>query len=165
VTSTPRHESLSEELANLFHRDITRLLQEVRAFPETAALWKTAPGVANAAGTLVLHLEGNLREYVGRQLGAIAYARDRPREFSARDVALDELVRRVEAVREMVPTVVRAIPDARLAAPYPEPYDGAVLSTQMFLIHLLTHLDYHLGQIDYLRRITTGAGAITLAGL
>jgi hypothetical protein len=164
MTSTPSRESLSQELADLFLRDVTRLLQEVQAFPDTAALWATAPGVSNAAGTLVLHLEGNLREYIGRQLGGIDYERDRPREFSARDVARDELIRRVEGLRDLVPGVIRALPDARLAAPYPESYHDAVLSTRMFLIHLLTHLDYHR-QIDYLRRVATGAGAIALAGL
>ena len=158
-------ETLSAELSHLYRRDITRLLQELRAFPDTATLWATAPGVSNAAGTLALHLEGNLREYIGRQLGGIAYERDRPREFSERGVARDELVTRLEAVLEMVPRVIAAIPDVRLAEPYPEAHHGAVLSTRMFLTHLLAHLGYHLGQIDYLRRVTTGAGAIPLAGL
>ena len=74
------------ELAELFARDITRVIQELRAFPDTDSVWKTAPGVTNAAGTLALHLEGNLREYIGRQIGRIDYQRDRPLEFSARGV-------------------------------------------------------------------------------
>jgi len=156
---------LSTELAALFARDLTRLLQELRAFPDTPALWKTAPGVTNAAGTLALHLEGNLREYIGRQLGRIDYKRDRPLEFSARGVAQDELIRRIEAVRETIPPVIGALTPAILDAAYPEPYNGAAISARQFLIHLLAHFNYHLGQIDYLRRITTGDGAISLASL
>ena len=152
---------LSTELAALYTRDLGRLLQELRAFPDTPALWKVAPGVTNAAGTLALHLEGNLREYVGRQLGGIDYKRDRPLEFSARGVEQDELIGRIEAVREMVPRVIGALAPAALGATYPEPYDGASLSTRHFLIHLSAHLSYHLGQIDYLRRVTTGDGAIS----
>ncbi len=64
---------LATELSALFVRDLERLIQELQAFPDTASVWKTAPGVTNAAGTLALHLEGNLREYIGRQLGQIAY--------------------------------------------------------------------------------------------
>ena len=154
---------ISTELAALFARDLERLAQELRAFPDTAALWRTAPGVSNAAGTLGLHLEGNLREFVGRQLGGIAYVRDRPLEFSARDVPQSELVRRIEAVRDGIPPVIAALAPQTLDAPYPEPYNGATLSTGKFLLHLYGHLSYHLGQIDYLRRITTGDGAIALA--
>jgi hypothetical protein len=157
--------TLAEELAALFVRDLTRLAQQLRAFPDTAAVWKLAPGVSNAAGTLALHLEGNLREYVGRQLGGVEYRRDRPREFSARGIERDELIDRVEAVLETVRSVVGALPPAVLDAPYPEPYDGAPISTRQFLIHLSGHLNYHLGQVDYLRRVTTGAGAIPLATL
>jgi hypothetical protein len=156
---------LSTELAALFARDLTRLLQELRAFPDTTTLWATAPGVTNAAGTLALHLEGNLREYVGRQLGQLDYTRDRPLEFSQRGVEQQALIARIEAVHRMVPRVIEGLADERLAAPYPEEFNGAPISTRQFLIHLSGHLSYHLGQIDYLRRFTTGDGAIPLAGL
>jgi hypothetical protein len=156
---------LSTELAALFARDLTRLLQELRAFPDTTTLWATAPGVTNAAGTLALHLEGNLREYVGRQLGQLDYTRDRPLEFSQRGVEQQALIARIEAVHRMVPRVIEGLADERLAAPYPEEFNGAPISTRQFLIHLSGHLSYHLGQIDYLRRFATGDGAIPLAGL
>jgi hypothetical protein len=107
---------LSTELAALFARDIARLIQELQAFPDTASVWKTAPGVTNAAGTLALHLEGNLREYIGRQLGQIAFKRDRPLEFSARGVEQAELIKRLEAVKEMVPRVIAGLSEAQLDA-------------------------------------------------
>jgi DinB superfamily len=156
---------LSAELAALFARDLARLIQELKAFPDTASVWKTAPGVTNAAGTLALHLEGNLREYIGRQLGQIAFKRDRPLEFSARGVERDELIARLEAVKAQIPPVIAALSDAQLDAVYPEVVAGKPMTTRQFLVHLEGHLNYHLGQIDYLRRITTGKGAIDLAGL
>lgn len=155
---------LSTDLAALYTRDLTRLLQELRAFPDTDAMWKTAPGVTNAAGTLALHLEGNLREFIGRRLGKIEYTRDRPLEFSARGVEQAELIARIEAVSEMVPRVVAGLSDEVLESPYPEPLGGATVSTRHYLMHTDAHLNYHLGQIDYLRRFATGDGAITLAG-
>jgi len=156
---------VSNELAALYARDLARLLQELRAFPDTASVWKTAPGVTNAAGTLALHLEGNLREYIGRQLGHLAYTRQRPLEFSARGVEQAELIARIEAVHEMVPRVVGSLSHGQLDGTYPEPFYGQPITTRQFLIHLNGHLNYHLGQIDYLRRYTTGEGAIELAGL
>ena len=156
---------LANELSALYARDITRVVQELRAFPDAATVWRTVPGVTNAAGTLALHLEGNLREYIGRQLGKIAYTRDRPLEFSARDVPQAELVARLESVQEMVPRVMASLSHGQLDATYPEPFYGKPISTRLFLVHLNGHLNYHLGQIDYLRRAVTGAGAIDLAGL
>ena len=156
---------LSTELATLFNRDLKRLVQQLAAFPDTASLWKTAPGVTNAAGTLALHLEGNLREYIGRQLGAIEYTRDRPVEFSKRGVAQEDLIARIAAAGDMIPRVIEALSEQQLAATYPEQVLGVPITTRQFMIHLNGHLNYHLGQIDYLRRFTTSNGAIDLSGL
>ena len=155
---------LSTELAALFSRDLTRLIQELRAFPDTASIWQTAPGVANAAGTLALHLEGGLRHFIGFHLGQIAYTRQRPLEFSARGVEQAELIARLEAVKEMVPQVIAGLSEAQFEAQFPEVIDKP-MPTRQWLIHLLGHLNYHLGQVDYLRRFVTGNDAIDLAGL
>lgn len=156
---------IAAELAQLFARDLTRLRQQVEAFPDTASLWATAPGVTNAAGTLALHLEGNLREYVGRQLGGVAYTRDRAAEFARRDVTQADLVARIDEVRRQIPATVAALTDTQLDADFPEAVLGRPMSARQFLMHLAGHLNYHLGQIDYLRRVTTGQGAIQLAGI
>ena len=156
---------LASELSALFARDITRLIQELKAFPDTASVWKTAPGVSNAAGTLALHLEGNLREYIGRQLGHIDFTRDRPWEFSARGLDRDELIARLETVKETIPPILERLSAEQLGERYPENVLGMPITTRQFLIHLEAHLNYHLGQVDYLRRIITGKGAIDLAAL
>src|SRR5512139_1159238 len=93
----------ARELAALFARDLRRLQQELEAFPDDASLWVTAPGVTNSAGTLALHLEGNLREYIGRQLGGGSYRRDRPAEFSTRGVPQADLVARTDRLRADIP--------------------------------------------------------------
>ena len=154
---------LASELAALYARDLTRLAQELGSIRNAAALWQVAPGISNSVGTLALHLEGNLREYVGRQLGGLDYRRDRPLEFSARDVDGSELVRRIEAVREMVRGVIEAMTPASLEAPIPEPFAGRTMAARELLMHLYGHLNYHLGQVDYVRRVVTGEGAIPLA--
>jgi hypothetical protein len=128
-------------------------------------LWRVGPGIANSAGTLGLHLEGNLREFVGRQLGGHDYVRDRPAEFNTRGVAQAELVGRAEALADTIPPVIASLDAQTLDAPYPQDAFGRGMSTRQFLLHLYGHLNYHLGQIDYLRRLTTGEGAIALEGM
>jgi len=156
--------SVANELAALFRRDLTRLLQEIEASPE-GELWRTLPGTGNSIGNLALHLEGNLREFIGRQLGAVPYQRVRDREFADRDVSKEELTRRLGEVRDLIPGVVAALSLAQLEAIYPEKVLGASLPTQQFLISLFGHLNYHLGQVDYLRRILTQGSALDFAGL
>ncbi|MBI2688339.1 MAG: DinB family protein [Acidobacteria bacterium] len=154
--------SITTELAQLFARDLTRVAQQIEAFPNDEALWRTAPGVTNSAGNLALHLEGNLLEFIGRQLGAVAYSRNRPLEFSAANLSRAEVAQRINKV---LATIAPVFATVDLETKFPENVLGPDLSTRQFLMHLLGHLNYHLGQIDYLRRITTGDGAIKLAGL
>jgi len=157
--------STASELAALYQRDLTRIIQQIQAFADSPALWQTAPGMANSAGNLVLHLEGNLKEYIGRQLGGVSYQRERPAEFSTKDLAGAELVARMEEVRAFVPRVIASLDEAALAAPYPEQVLGVPMTTAQFVMHLNGHLNYHLGQIDSLRRVLMASGAIPLAGL
>jgi hypothetical protein len=156
---------LASELSALYSRDLARLAQELRAFPDAASVWKTVPGVSNAAGTLALHLEGGLRHFIGLRLGRIDYQRDRPLEFSARGVERDELIARIEAVQASIPKVIAALSDAELDAIDPQNGTDKPLTTRQWLIHLYGHLNYHLGQMDYIRRVATGDGAIELAQL
>lgn len=156
---------IQEELAALFKRDLSRLIQELEAFDSDSQLWEKTEGVSNSAGNLALHLEGNLREYVGRQLGSISYQRQREQEFSASDVSRTELVRRLGEVRDTVAPVIANLSDQRLKEPFPEQVTGREWTIQQFIFHLLAHLNYHLGQVDYLRRFLTKKSAISLASL
>lgn len=152
-------------IAALFSRDLTRLIQELQAFPNDETLWERAPGVKNSAGNLVLHLEGNLREYIGRQLGQVGYSRARDQEFVLNGVSREGLVQRMEQVKELVARVVGGLSDSELAAAYPERVLETAVSAHDFLVHLHGHLNFHLGQIDYLRRILTEGSAVAFAGL
>ena len=157
--------SSSTALSELFHRDLTRLMQEIEAFPGDSMVWATLPGVTNSAGNLTLHLEGNLREYIGRQMGAVAYQRDRPREFAPRDVSRAELRQRIAEVRDLVCRVVGSMTAEQIQAPFPEIVIGVPTTNGELLAALYGHLSYHMGQIDALRRILTQGTAVDFAGL
>lgn len=134
-------------------RDLRAIQREVQAYPDDAMPWKTVPGITNSGGTLVLHICGNLRHFVGSALGGIDYARDRDAEFSRRDVPRAELLAELEATIDAVDSAIGTPDDARLSARYPLPIGGRLLTTSQFLVHLTAHLGYHLGQIDYHRRM------------
>ena len=154
---------LAAELAALFERDLARLGQQIESFPDDQALWIKLAGVQNSAGNLVLHLEGNLREYIGRQLGNAPYQRYRGREFSETGLSRADLRERVAMLRQTIPGVIRGLTDSELSRAFPEIVFSRALSTAQYLIHLHGHFNYHLGQIDYLRRIATGGGPLDRA--
>jgi len=147
--------SVTTSLATLFGRDLLRLQQQIDAFPSDEALWQTLPGITNSAGNLVLHLEGNLREFIGRQLGGLPYRRQRPLEFTLNGFRREELNTRVANLQLSIPSVIERLSAEELEREYPEVVLDVAMPTQTFLIHLYGHLGWHLGQIDYLRRILT----------
>lgn len=157
--------TLARELAELFRRDLTRLRQEIEAFSNEPDLWRATGSMTNSAGHLALHLEGNLSEYILRQLGAEPFQRDRPAEFNGPPKPKADLLARINTLIDRVPAVIASLDTARLDSVYPERALGPELTVRQFLMHLYGHLSYHTGQIDCLRRTLTGAGAIDLARL
>jgi uncharacterized damage-inducible protein DinB len=145
----------AECVRTILVRDLRALRREVEAYPDDASVWAVPEGIANSCGTLVLHLVGNLRTYVGQQIGGDHYERDRPREFSARNLPRAELLRDIDATIVAVDAAMpRLLADA-LTARYPLAIGPVTLVTQDFLLHLAAHLGYHLGQVDYHRRLVT----------
>ena len=146
--------TLLPSMAAIFERDLRALAREVEAYPDERDLWTAVPGIANVAGTLTLHLAGNLQYYIGAVLGGSGYVRDRPAEFARRDVARSELLREIEAARTAVARTLRLPLD--VDGEFPEAVAGKRVRTGDYLVHLATHFAYHLGQLDYHRRIVTG---------
>jgi hypothetical protein len=115
------------------------------------------PGISNVGGTLVLHLAGNLQHYLGARLGQTGYVRDRAAEFARRDVPRAELIQEIEAARAAVKVALAGSLAPDLEAQFPEQISGKSFVTGDYLVHLATHFAYHLGQVDYHRRVVTGA--------
>jgi uncharacterized damage-inducible protein DinB len=147
-------------LSTILSRDLRALIREIRSYPDDESLWSTPKGVSNSGGNLVLHLTGNLRHFVGAKLGGSAYRRNRDAEFSERGLSREELVAQVEETLTAVSATLPEMNAERLEADFPEPVGKQTVGTEEFLIHLATHLAYHMGQIDYHRRIVTGEAGL-----
>lgn len=156
-------------IESILRRELGAVRRSVEIYPDDDAPWAERPGLPNAGGTLVLHVAGNLQHYVGAVLGRSGYRRDRDAEFARRDVPRSELVAEIDAAERAVIAGCAALTAETLAAPYPEAIAGRTVATGDFLVHLASHLAYHLGQLDYHRRVVTGdrrgVGAIASAEL
>ena len=157
------------DLRRLLARELATLRREVEAYPDDASLWAAVPGLTNSGGNLALHLCGNLRHFIGAGLGRTGYVRDRDAEFSAKGRSRAELLEEIGHAAADVEAALRDLDPARLGSPFPLAVGGIHPPTGRFLLHLLGHLAFHLGQLDYHRRAATGdpkgAGALGVADL
>lgn len=144
---------LTAVLAGIFERDINKLKNEILQYKTEENLWIVENNIANSAGNLCLHLIGNLNTYIGKELGNTGYVRDRPLEFSAKHVPRHELIDKIDDVAAIVAETMQHVSEDTLAKEYPVVVFQEPSSTEFMLIHLATHLSYHLGQINYHRRL------------
>ena len=141
------------QLASIFSRDLDRLAAEITAYKQEQNLWQTVPGISNAAGNLCLHLIGNLNHFIGAEFGKTGYVRDRPKEFSDTDLPRELLLADIEKTKAVVQYSLSTIGDEDLKRMLPFMKGESEVSAEFLLLHLSTHLSYHLGQINYHRRI------------
>jgi DinB superfamily len=144
------------ELSRLYTRDLNKVMAELDAYPDEAAVWVVMGDIRNSAGTLALHLVGNLSQFIGTDLGGVPFARDRDSEFSRRNVPRAELKAELLRVQGLVETTMARLPPATLDQPHPRQPAGFTdgMTSGEFLLHLYGHLNWHLGQINYHRRLT-----------
>lgn len=145
--------AVQDDLIAHFDRGLQQLRQELEAYPDEKLLWMTEGHIANSAGNLCFHLIGNLNHFIGAALGETGYLRDRPREFAITDVPRDTLIKYIEQTRRMIWQALRPI--GELTARYPEGFREESQTVGSMLFRLLGHLYYHVGQINYHRRLLT----------
>ena len=140
-------------LTELFTRDLTKLKAEINAYSDESKLWMIAKEINNSAGNLCLHLVGNLKHFLGATLGNTGFVRDRDAEFTQKDVPRAELVKGIDEAIAAVKTTLASLDEQDLAKPYPVDFFKKQGSTAFYLLHFSSHLNYHLGQINYHRRL------------
>lgn len=154
-------ELLRDAVLVMLRRDLRSLDNEIAAYPDDESLWLTPPGISNSAGNLVLHLAGNLRHFVGHLLGGTDYVRNRDAEFSARGLSREVLRAEILKTSNEIESALESMPLSRLSDAFPATLGQPprTVRTSDWLVHLATHLTYHVGQIDYHRRLLTPAAA------
>lgn len=137
---------------NIYERDLQKLTKEINLYKTDDDLWKVDRQITNSGGNLCLHLIGNLKHFFGVNLGGTDFIRNRDGEFSSKNVSRAEILTEIENAAGIVATTLQNLTDEDLEKDYPEKYHGEIVKTKWMLVHLLTHFDYHLGQINYHRR-------------
>lgn len=144
---------ITETLKALFRRDLEKLKTEIELYSNDAALWKLEANISNTAGNLCLHLIGNLNAYIGVGLANTGYIRQRPLEFSLKNIPRQQLLQKIDATIEVVEAGLNSLGREQLDKEFPIVIWDKPADMEYTLVHLLSHLNYHLGQINYHRRL------------
>lgn len=142
-----------ESITKLIDRDLNKLADEIAQYPTEESIWMIRSGISNSGGNLSLHLCGNLQHYFGAVLGDTGYKRNRPHEFDVKDVPKTELLAEIERTRKAVSQTLENIKPSLLLKEYPEKVFDHSMTCMHFFTHLVAHLGYHLGQVNYHRRL------------
>lgn len=141
------------EFKELFERDFDRLYTEINSYSNQEILWKTEGAISNSSGNLCLHLLGNVQSFIGKEIGGFDYERNREREFSAKGISKEELLNEILFAKDIVSKSLEGMDDSLWPGIYPLQVFGKPMTYGYFLTHLYGHLNYHLGQINYHRRL------------
>lgn len=144
---------LRKILVELYERDLEKLKEEIGQYRDETDLWKTKEGISNSGGNLCLHLTGNLNHFFGAVLGNNGYVRDRDAEFANKNASRGDMLADIDATRHVVLSTLAQLTEEDFDKPYPIEVFGQPMTTGYFLTHLTTHFNYHLGQINYHRRL------------
>jgi len=144
---------IQKNLARLFEKDLTKLKEEISLYKTESDLWIIQEGISNSGGNLCLHLVGNLKHFIGKTLGNIAYERQREKEFADKNIPSAVLIQSIDETIAAVTQTLGYLSEDDLNKLYPINVFGYEMTTEYFLLHLSGHLSYHLGQINYHRRL------------
>ncbi len=144
---------MTTSLIKLYKRELNRLKDEISLYSNNDILWKIDIDIKNSAGNLAIHLIGNLNHFIGATLGNSGYIRQRDKEFNDKDVSKELIVNQIDEVKIILEEVFSSLTKEDLDKKYPLEVFGKPMTIEYFLLHLYGHLNYHLGQINYHRRL------------
>ncbi|KUY17371.1 DinB superfamily protein [Elizabethkingia miricola] len=142
-----------ETLQILFKRDLLKLKTEIESYQSEENIWKISKHISNSAGNLCLHLIGNLNHFIGAITGKTGYIRNREAEFSLKNVPRIQLTEMIDNTILVIESTLNNLNEDDLKKEYPLVVFEDKMSTEFFFTHLTAHLGYHLGQINYHRRL------------
>ncbi len=144
---------MKEHFKQIFIKHLDTLYSEVSSFENEKQLWAQKEGVQNCAGNLALHLVGSLNHFIGSVLGKSGFVRDRESEFNQKNLLKSEILFSILSCKQEVEKTFSKLKDVNLFEPYPLNLFGEGKTVNEVLLILLGHFNYHLGQINYFRRL------------
>ncbi len=134
---------------------LPRIEQALTILPGADLWWRPHAGVI-AAGTILLHLEGNLRQWVLSGLGGHPDRRRRREEFTRAEGEAGELLERLRETVRGACGVLAGLPPDTLSAQHS--IQGFEVSGMEAVYHVVEHFSWHTGQLVWIAKARAGEG-------
>lgn len=142
-----------KNITSLYLTQLDALSKEITLYKNEENIWKLAGTLSNTPGNLCLHICGNLKHFIGSMIGNTGYVRNRDKEFSDKNVSRNELLDLIEETKKDVSDSLGRLKDEDFHKIYTDKKFGENPTYAFIFSRLISHLSYHLGQINYHRRI------------
>ncbi|MBP7239047.1 MAG: DUF1572 family protein [Saprospiraceae bacterium] len=148
-----RNALIAEVLLRLYDESLPRILKCLGQLSEKQIWWRPNES-SNSIGNLVLHLCGNVSQWIGSGLGGFPDTRTRQAEFDKREgINREELSQLLTSSMEQIKPVISNLPaDELLNKRAVQTFEESGIS---ILIHVTEHFSYHTGQIAYITKMLT----------
>ncbi len=140
-------------LIDLYEKELDKLAEEISAYETEEQLWKISGDILNSGGNLCLHLTGNLQHFIGATLGDSGYIRNRDAEFKLKNIPRQKLLEEISNSKRIVIDTLEQISKKELDSNFPISLFDEPATTEYMLVYFLKHLSYHVGQVNYHRRL------------
>jgi uncharacterized damage-inducible protein DinB len=156
-TSGPSAENVFLEFSGDKLRQLTARIESCVTKLSPDQVWARQGSNQNAVGNLLLHLAGNVRQWIVCAVGGAPDERDRDSEFSAlAGISGPKLLDRLRTTVEEAIKVISGLPPKRLSERVSvQGYDVTVLEA---VYHVVEHFSQHTGQIIFATKLLTGEG-------
>lgn len=132
--------------------DSMKLVEKCLRLLTVEQVWQRPNDVSNSIGVLVVHLTGNVNQWINKTLGGDPFERDRPAEFAQRSpLPTEEILANLKKAVDRACDVVRELPLDKLTEPVT--VQGYTVSGVGAVIHVVEHFSLHTGQIVYATKI------------
>ena len=141
-----------------YYEEVRDKIHELVAGLSAEQLWTRPYPYGNSVGHLLLHLTGNLNNYIGAQIAKTGYVRNRPLEFTDPvKHPKEEVLAKFDAAIAMVVDTVRKQSPEDWTAPYSDPTEPRTNTRFACFLRMAAHAYHHTGQIIYLAKELTKA--------
>lgn len=137
----------------LYINYLDQLKEEISAYKTETIIWQPAGTTNNSPGNLAMHICGNLKHNLGAVILGNGYVRNREHELSQKDTPRAVILSEIESTKEVVREVFEFLKPADYIKPYSGDAFGEGQTIGSVIVRLSFHFAYHLGQINYHRRL------------
>ena len=142
-----------------YYEGVRDAVHELVAPISTEQLWRKPYAYGNSIGHLLLHVTGNLNNYIGARIANTGYVRNRPLEFSDTSKRpKEQVLADFDAAIAMVAATIRKQSPEDWVAPYSDPTEPGTTTRFGAFMRMAAHANHHAGQIIYLSKEVTKPG-------